>query len=164
VDGLQVSLGIERLVSINGEVMARTRINISDLNHLNEAQLRQTGDALSSVKLIQNGSENIYQAGSTIHGAGGTVSQNTLNDQLIRSQTVISSTVNSATLLKTQFSGQPERCVDAPPAPLTSMTVNRCGEACSSICSGFAAPIGGAVAGALVARPPIRPTRIWKRN
>jgi hypothetical protein len=100
--GLQVSLGIERLVSINGELVARTRLDISNLNHLSDEQLRQTRDALSSVKLIQNGRDNIYQAAQSAHaGAGaGVVIQNTLNDQLIRSQTVISSTVNSASLLK----------------------------------------------------------------
>jgi hypothetical protein len=99
-NGLQVSLGIERLVAINGELVARTRVDISDLNHMSDEQLRQTRDALSSVKLIQNGGANIYQASDSAHG-GGVVIQNTLNDQSIQSQTVISSTVNSASLLKT---------------------------------------------------------------
>jgi hypothetical protein len=99
--GLRVSLGIERLVSINGNIVARTNIDIADLNHLSEEQARLTGDALSSVKLIQNGSANIYQASESPRVIGGVVIQNTLNDQLIRSQTVISSTVNSASLLKT---------------------------------------------------------------
>lgn len=99
--GLQVSLGIERLVSINGDVVARTRLDIANLNHLNPEQLQQTREALSSVKLIQNGSDNIYRPGDTAGTVGGTVIQNTLNDQVIRSQTVISSTVNSASLLKT---------------------------------------------------------------
>lgn len=101
-DGLQVSLGIEQLVSINGELVARTRLDISDLNHLSEEQLRQTREALSSVKLIQNGSDNIYQAAQSAYaGTGaGVVIQNTLSDQSISSQTVISSTVNSASLLK----------------------------------------------------------------
>jgi hypothetical protein len=99
--GLLVSLGIERLVSINGNIVARTNIDIADLNHLSAEQARQTRDALSSVKLIQNGSDNIYQAGESPRVIGGVVIQNTLNDQLIRSQTVISSTVNSASLLKT---------------------------------------------------------------
>jgi hypothetical protein len=98
--GLQVSLGIERLVSINGELVARTRLDISNLNHLSDEQLRQTRDALSSVKLIQNGRDNIYQAAQSAQAGAGVVIQNTLNDQLIRSQTVISSTVNSASLLK----------------------------------------------------------------
>lgn len=99
--GLQVSLGIERLVSINGEVVARTSIDIANLNHLSAEQRLQTSEALSSVKLIQNGSDNIYRPGDTSGTVGGVVIQNTLNDQLIQSQTVISSTVNSASLLKT---------------------------------------------------------------
>lgn len=99
--GLTVSLGIERVVSINGSLVSRTNFDIADLNHLSEEQARQTRDALSSVKLIQNGSDNIYQAGESTRVIGGVVIQNTLNDQLIRSQTVISATVNSVSLLKT---------------------------------------------------------------
>ncbi len=98
--GLAVSLGIDRLVSINGNVVARTSFDIADLNHMSEEQARLTRDALSSVKLIQNGSDNIYQASESSRVIGGVVIQNTLNDQLIRSETVISSTVNSASLLK----------------------------------------------------------------
>ena len=98
--GLQLSLGIERLVSINGNIVSRTSFDIANLNHLSAEQLQQTRDALSSIKLIQNGSDNIYQAGAAPGAIGGLVIQNTLNDQLIRSQTVISSTVNSASLLK----------------------------------------------------------------
>jgi hypothetical protein len=99
--GLRVSIGVERLVSINGNIVARTNIDIADLNHLTEEQARQTRDALSSVKLVQNGSDNIYQAGESPRALGGIVIQNTLNDQQIRNQTIISSTVNSASLLKT---------------------------------------------------------------
>jgi hypothetical protein len=99
--GLTVSLGIDRLVSINGDIVSRTSFDIADLNHLSEEQARLTRDALSSVKLIQNGGDNIYQAGDASRVIGGVVIQNTLNDQLIRSETVISSTVNSASLLKT---------------------------------------------------------------
>jgi hypothetical protein len=99
--GLTVAFSIERLVSINGNVVSRTNVDISDLKHLTTEQARQTRDALSSVKLIQNGHDNIYEAGESARVAGGVVIQNTLNDQLIRSQTVISSTVNSASLLKT---------------------------------------------------------------
>lgn len=99
--GLRVSLGVERLVSINGNIVARTNIDIADLNHLTAQQASQTRDALSSVKLVQNGSDNIYQAGELPRAIGGVVIQNTLNDQQIRSQTIISSTVNSASLLKT---------------------------------------------------------------
>jgi hypothetical protein len=99
--GLKISLGIERLVSINGNIVTHTTIDVADLNHLSTEQARQTHDALSSVKLVQNGSDNIYQAVESPRALGGVVIQNTLNNQQIRSQTVISSTVNSASLLKT---------------------------------------------------------------
>lgn len=99
-NGLAMSLGIEKTVSINGDVVAHTRIEIADLNRLSSAQAIQTHDALSSVKLIQNGSENIYQAGDAAHALGGVVIQNTLNDQLIRSETVISASVNSGSLAR----------------------------------------------------------------
>ena len=99
--GLEMKLGIERLVSINGNIVARTSFDISDLNRLSEASMRQTSNALSSVNLIQNGGDNIYQPGDAARTVGAVVIQNTLNDQLIRSQTLINSTVNSAGLLKT---------------------------------------------------------------
>lgn len=105
-EGLQVSLGIERLVSINGEIVSRTSFELADMSHLSAEQAELTREALSSVKLIQNGGDNIYQATMSAQTLGGTVIQNTLNDQLIRSQTVINSTVNSTALLKTlNFNG-----------------------------------------------------------
>ncbi|MFZ3288940.1 MAG: hypothetical protein WA191_19120 [Telluria sp.] len=105
-EGLQVSLGIERLVSINGEIVSRTSFELADMSHLSTEQAELTREALSSVKLIQNGGDNIYQATMSAQTLGGTVIQNTLNDQLIRSQTVINSTVNSTALLKTlNFNG-----------------------------------------------------------
>jgi hypothetical protein len=98
--GLAVSFGIERLVTINGDIVARTSVQIADLNHLSVDQAQQTSAALSAVKLVQNGSDNIYLAAMSSQTLGGTVIQNSLNDQVISSQTVISSTVNSVGLLR----------------------------------------------------------------
>jgi len=98
-DGLMVSLGIDRLVSINGDVVAHSRIDIADLGRVSADQARQTSDALSSVKLVQNGAANIYRAADLGAALGGIVVQNSLNDQAIRTETVIESTVNSASLL-----------------------------------------------------------------
>ena len=100
-DGLAVSLGIDRLVSINGEVVARTRIDIADLGRISADQARQTSQALSSVKLVQNGDANIYRAGDLGAALGGIVVQNSLSNQQIRTDTLISATVNSAGLLNT---------------------------------------------------------------
>ena len=103
---LTLSLGIERLVSINGEVVARTSFHLADMANLSVEQARQTSAALSGVKLIQNGSDNIVQAvfaegGAVNHALSGTVIQNSLSDQQIASSTVINSSVNSLGLLKT---------------------------------------------------------------
>lgn len=99
--GLEVALGIERQVAINGVTVARTSLQIADVGSLSAEQARETGAALSAVKLIQNGGGNIYQAAFARDTLGGTVIQNTLNDQRIDSQTIISASVNTMGLLNT---------------------------------------------------------------
>ncbi|TFW13852.1 hypothetical protein [Duganella callida] len=76
-DGLLVSLGVERLVSINGTVVASTHFSIPDMTQLSAAQAQMASDALSAVLV-----------------------QNSLNDQAIRSQTTIDTTVANLSLLK----------------------------------------------------------------
>lgn len=93
--GLELSLGIERMVLINGQVVSRTSIQIADLRAIGSAEAAQVRDALASATLVQNGAGNVYSG-----DAAGTFIQNSLSDQVIRSQTVISSTVNSSALLK----------------------------------------------------------------
>jgi hypothetical protein len=99
--GLHVSLGVERLVSINGQLLSRTSFQIADIGMLGVEQARQTSAALSEVKLIQNGGDNMMLAGFSSDMLAGTVIQNTLSDQRIDSRTVISASVNSVGLLKT---------------------------------------------------------------
>jgi hypothetical protein len=98
--GLDVSLGIERLVSINGQLVSRTSFQIADVRQSSPDQLRETSAALSAVRLIQNGSDNI--AGTTFGPdvLGGTIIQNTLSNQQIESRTVINASVDSLGLLK----------------------------------------------------------------
>lgn len=98
--GLALSLGVERLVAINGEVVSRTSFQVADLGQLTEEQARQTGAALSAVKLIQNGGDNIYLASLADATLGGTIIQNSLSGQHIESRTVINASVNSMGLLK----------------------------------------------------------------
>lgn len=99
-NGLAVSFGLERLVSLNGNVVSRTSLQLADVSRWTAAQAEQTREALSSVKLIQTGHDNIYLGVTPAQMAGGIVIQNSLNDQVIRSQTVISASVNSLALLK----------------------------------------------------------------
>lgn len=98
--GLTIALGIERTVSVNGEVLAQTQIAIADLSQLTHAEAEQTSAALSSIKLVQNGPDNIYRAPLSQQALAGIVVQNSLDGQLIRTETVIHSTVNSMGLLK----------------------------------------------------------------
>lgn len=94
--GLELSLGIERLVTINGEIVARTSIQIADIRAVSADEASAARAALASTNLVQNGAGAIFSG----EAMGGTFIQNSLSDQVIRSQTVISSTVNSSSLLK----------------------------------------------------------------
>lgn len=98
--GLTVALGIDRMVSVNGEVLAQSHIAIADLANISHEEAQQTSVALSSLKLVQHGSDNIYMAPLAQQALAGIVVQNSLDGQLIRADTVISSTVNSMGLLK----------------------------------------------------------------
>ena len=96
--GLAISLGIERMVSLNGDVVARTSFRIANMGNISADEARQARDALGAVQLVQNGPNN-FAAGTAL-AVGGTFVQNTLNGQTIQSQTIINSSVNSMSLLK----------------------------------------------------------------
>jgi hypothetical protein len=97
--GLTLALGIERVVSVNGEVLSRTNIAIADLSTMTANQARLAQDALGSAKLIQLGGGNFVGSDINLNN-GATLLQNTLDGQDIRAATTISSTVNSMSLLK----------------------------------------------------------------
>jgi len=97
--GLNLALGIERVVSVNGEVLSRTNISIPDLSAMTSDQARLAQDALGSAKLIQLGGNNFVGSDIALNN-GATFLQNTLDGQDIRAATTISSTVNSMSLLK----------------------------------------------------------------
>lgn len=97
--GLSLSLGVERLVSINGEVVARTNFHIANVGMISGAEARQARDTIDSLTLVQNGPNN-FAAGDSLGVARGTFVQNSLNGQAISTQTIISSSVNSMSLLK----------------------------------------------------------------
>lgn len=98
--GLQVSLGIDRLVSINGAVVAQNSLQIADIGHMTAAEAQAAQGALASTQVVQNGPRNTVQDALPSSALGAIVVQNTLSDQMIRAQTIISSQVNSASLLK----------------------------------------------------------------
>lgn len=97
--GLTLSLGFDRLVSINGAVVSHTNFQIADLRAISADEARQAHEALNSVKLVQNGANN-FALGDALSAGRGTVVQNSLDGQSISSQTIINSSVNSMSLLK----------------------------------------------------------------
>jgi len=97
--GLSVALGIERVVSVNGEVLSRTNIAIPDLAAMTADQARLTQDALGAARMIQIGGNNFAAADLNLPN-GATLVQNTLDNQAISSVTTITSAVNSMSLLK----------------------------------------------------------------
>jgi hypothetical protein len=76
-NGVLVSLGVERLVSINGTVVANTHFSIPDMTQLSAAEAQQASDTMAAVLV-----------------------QNSLNDQAIRTQTTINTTVANLAMLK----------------------------------------------------------------
>lgn len=94
--GLTMSLGIDRLVSINGQLVSQSSFNIANVTSISADEARQARDALGSTRLVQNGVGNF----ASLPAVPGTFVQNTLNGQNIATSTIISANVNSASLLK----------------------------------------------------------------
>ena len=98
-NGLAVTLGIERIVTINGNVAERSQLDLGDLGRLTSGQSSLTADTANQVRLIQNGGGtfNVQMGDSTL---GGTVIQNSLSNQLINNQTIINASVNARGMLQ----------------------------------------------------------------
>lgn len=98
--GLMVSFGISRTVFINGQMVATTSFQVGDMAKLTSAQTEALGQQISTqAQVVQNGPGNRVDTGA------GTVPlaiyiQNTLNNQTLRSQTVIDVASNGLNLVK----------------------------------------------------------------
>lgn len=91
--GLELSLGVQRLVSINGAPV--TQVNVLAL------RAGAPGLALpleGSARLIQQGGNNVFGAALDLPGA--TFIQNSLSGQTIRTETQVTASVNSAALMR----------------------------------------------------------------
>ena len=99
-NGIAVTLGIERIVTINGNVAERSQLELGDLGQLTSGHSSLSTDMANQARLIQNGGGtfNVQMGDTTL---GGTIIQNSLNDQLIRNQTIINASVNARGLLQT---------------------------------------------------------------
>jgi hypothetical protein len=92
--GIEASLGIERAVYIDGNLVTYTSVNIPDLAHVTTQQAVALASALSTVN-VQNGPGNTFDPTSLGSTTAATVIQNTLNNQTIRNMTVLNVAVNT---------------------------------------------------------------------
>lgn len=97
--GLEVSLGIERLVTLNGNIVSRTALTIPDIATLSADQAREAESALSSINLVRSGSDTMTLPPTVTSVPGATLIQNSMDGQHIDSHTVINSSVNTLGLL-----------------------------------------------------------------
>lgn len=98
-NGLAVSLGIDRIVTVNGNVAATSSMNFGDLGSLASGKTQLSTDAANQLNLIQNGGGSFnVQLGSG--AVGGTVIQNSLNNQIINNATIINASVDTRGMLQ----------------------------------------------------------------
>lgn len=99
-EGLEVTLGIERMVTINGNVVDRSEIQLGDIGKLAQGNGLVSQEALGQLRLIQNGVASALRGDANTTLLGGTIIQNSLNDQMISAQTTLNATVNTAGMLR----------------------------------------------------------------
>ncbi len=98
-NGLNLSFGVERAVYMNGALVVTTSLNVSDLGKVTAGAASKAVDA-GALALIQSGSGNTFNPGTTSTTSYGTVVQNTLDGQKIQNLTVINATANSLNVLR----------------------------------------------------------------
>jgi hypothetical protein len=93
--GLEVAFGIERMVFVNGELVATTNFNIPNVAQITSSQAQMLASALGTTTLVQNGPGNSFQPSAGQASGAATIVQNTLNNQDIKALTTINATVNT---------------------------------------------------------------------
>ena len=94
-NGLEASLGIERAVYINGNLVTYSNVSVPDIAHITTQQAMALASALSTVNVVQNGPGNTFDLSSMGQTSAATVIQNTLNNQTIRNITNLNVSVNT---------------------------------------------------------------------
>ena len=100
--GLMVSFGVSRAVYVNGQLITSSTFQVGDLASLTPTQAAALGQQISTqaqAQVIKNGSGNTVEL-STGSVPLATFIQNTVNNQTIRSQTIIDATSNGMGMVK----------------------------------------------------------------
>ena len=83
--GLSVSFGIERLVRVNGELVASVRVSIADVGRMTPVEAQALAD-LQRGTVVQIGAGNAFTPAG---GLDGVVIQNVLDGQAVHSLTTL---------------------------------------------------------------------------
>lgn len=94
--GLMLSFGIERVVYVNGELVASANLHIPDISRITPEQAQALAD-INRGLVVQVGEGNRFDA-DTLNG--GLVIQNTLDGQDIRSSTTLNVGVDTLDMLQ----------------------------------------------------------------
>lgn len=94
--GLSLSFGMDRLVYVNGDLVASTRVHIPDIAHMTPAEAAALV-ALNQGMVVQIGEGNVITQGSS---ANGLLIQNTLDNQDIRALTNLQVGVDTLGMLQ----------------------------------------------------------------
>jgi hypothetical protein len=98
--GIVASLGIDRAVYINGNLVTSTSINIPDISHISSAQATALAAVMNTANLVQNGPGNSVDPSTLSQARGATIIQNTLNNQQIQALTTLNVSTNSLNLFR----------------------------------------------------------------
>jgi hypothetical protein len=98
--GLLVSFGITRATYINQDLVTSMTLQLGNLNKLTALQVQRLSQQINlQPQVIQNGAGNVVDSGAMSLPLG-TYLQNTLNNQVLRTQTVIDINTNGLGMLK----------------------------------------------------------------
>jgi hypothetical protein len=98
--GLKISIGIERSVLINGELVTSSTLTIPDLQLFSGTGIGRAALAGPAFALIQNGPGNTFNPVPSTMTSLGTAIQNTLNNQAIVGMTKINASVSNIDLVR----------------------------------------------------------------
>jgi hypothetical protein len=96
--GIAVSLGIERIVTVDGQVVARSELRLGDLGRLVGGATHLPAQAAGQLAQVGDGGGLAIRVGAD--ALGGTVVQNGLNDRAIGTATIIHASVAAQGLLQ----------------------------------------------------------------
>lgn len=97
--GLLASFGIERQIFINGALVTTTSLQIPDVARMTAEQTAALASTLDSTQWVQNGLGNRIDA-AALRAGGGTLIQNTLDNQQIQGLTTLNVGVNNLSELR----------------------------------------------------------------